>query len=537
MIIEMNDKECKLTSSNENKVDKVLYHFYPNILAYLCKNDRLNVSMIDKEFYNIIFPNIHPTLTLTSKYDQNEVSCHNEFNNSVKAQILVNSINEPKQSFKNLDWVVGLESLNLSNLTVDADLLKKVEKVVSNSVIDVFSQSNISFDCYQSLEIYYNVLNEITAHISEIKVYGVSNKDKLILHLEKNNKKLNFLALKSVTLDNLPLSQISFMLETVLDSRKGELERLMIEHCALDEELGHLVNSIAKYKNLKVLSLSNCGLSSYAAKDAFKLILKNLKSLTTLFVKGVWIECAQMVDLCETISKINTIEVLNFSHSGSLLADSFGIESNFFRVLNGLNKITELDLTDCKMRSLNVRRLLDNLEISNNLRTLNLRKNYLDDDSISHLIEFNVKLTNLCDLVLSLNPMITTKGFITLIKEMSENNLLLGSLQTLSIVSCRIALGQSNESLIQLFFARSENESDYVPSIDMMFCDVKDKDIVQFLDLFLAKSDEKYKASKKYQQIKCFLKIKRDITAKADLLKKIETKLSKCYIRHNLTVK
>lgn len=534
MIKEKNNQSKVNHQDCNSKSDTILFHFYQNILGYLCKFDRLNASLVNKQFYHIIFPNIHRALTLTSKY--HEVHSDNDIN-SIKTQVLLQNLNDSKSMFKHLELIAGLENLKISNITFDSDLLSKIKLVVENSIIDVFSQSNLSFDSYQTLESYHTLLNQITAHITEFKIYGVSNKDKLVLHLEKNDKSLRFLALKSVTIDNLPISQIYYLLNTAFESRRLEIESLMIEHCALDEELGQLVNVMIKYKNLKVLSLSNCGLSSYAAKDAFKLILNNLKSLTTLYIKGVWIECAQMVDLCETISKINSIEVLSFCHSGSLLTDSFGIESNFFRVLNGLNKITEFDLTDCKMRSLNVRRMLENLEECNNLRLLNLRKNYLDDDAISYFIESSSKLNHLSDLIISLNPMITTKGFICLIKEMSDNQLTLRNLQLISCVSCRISFGQAYDNMIQLLFSRSQNELQLTPSIDMMFCDVKDKDIIHFLDAVLLTSNKSYETTKQHQQIKSFLKIKRDITSKADLFKKIQDKLLECYIRHNLTIK
>lgn len=506
--------DCDLKQMDYGNKEIIKTHFFQDIAEYLNKRDKISLLSVSNNFVAEIFQFIQINLSLKN----------------INKLIL----EHPNiRIHKILDSYKNIRTLDLVSLKFNSFETSLLEKVISNNshLIERLNLTNLEFETQEDLEQVYRLLNKIPK-IKELHIQGVSNRDRLILHLEKNSKRFNFFKfIEIIKIDNLPLSQILYLLEAF---KGNKLKEIYIENCSLDEELSSVVNLLNSTisERLQVLSLSYNGLCSALALNSLKNIIDNMVNIRVLILRGLWFNSVLALRLTESLKNLKHLEKIDLFQSKYLFEDTYGIPSSFHLGFKNLCAVKILDLTDCGVRSSNLDKLLAEIENPHLLEELNLTKNYFNSEFSQVLLQHAVKLRNLRHLNISINARIGSKGINQLLQNLDHFK----ELRTLLMVSCGIYLKHIYTALISFAFAKKIFNLSKLEYIDLMLSSFSQKEFLSMIKDMESESNNSLSDKSAYEPIKLKLKFKRDIT-QCSFYEKAKTQLEMLYNRHDLTIK
>lgn len=439
-----NDSDEKiLTYAQSNYggyLHQIIYNnFMYEIGSYLLKNEKIQLRQLNKHYLKNIFPLFSLFLNIRNRSEKD---------------FLCSKI-DLKFLFSNF---CNIDKLNIESLKLNNTILKGIEILINENKknIKVLSLSNVDYDGIDNICILESLIDKLE-ELEELKISNVGNRDKLLINLEKNEKKLRiFDKIKIIKLDNLPLTQITYILNNF-----NRIDTLCIENCSLDEDLQVVESFINRknknsndfvLKNLIGLNLSFNGLSSIIAIESLKKILINQKNLENLTLKGMWFH--DIYQLNEEFKLLERVTLLDLSAS-----------KNIFNGLNSvycfceLKNLKILNLGDTRMEDSDLKKILESFKQKNMkcLEDLNLFRCLLTDETITHLSENYDVLENLKIINLTFNHGITEKGF----NKLLDNIFKFKSLKHVNLRNTGINLKYSTKNILNflLKYAAFKNPS------------------------------------------------------------------------------
>lgn len=496
----INNLEKKQNSSemiDSDLRERIRDNFIFEIAEYLMKKEKIALREVSKSFEKEIFSQLQINIFLKRNI-QND-----DFNNS---NLDLKKILKFYQKMEK----IRVESIILNNKNIE--LLEEILKQNVNS-LKIIHLMNLEYEQYEYVERLYSVINELK-NLSEISFGGIGNRDRLILHIEKNNKEFSFRNnIKVLKIDNLPLSQIQFLLDYF-----NKYSEITIENCSLDEDISLLTQKLTN-KKLTKIHLPLNGFSSNVALENIKTILHSQDNLNELSLKGVWFK--SVYSLYTEFQILNNLEKLDLSGSKYFFSD-FGLESTM--IFKHLIHLTSLDLSDSRMRTGNLENLLKSMNpmLSESLQELNLMKNMLNHECFDVLLNSIDKIRKLKTLNLGFNPQIGNKGF-NIFAENCEKF----KLNFIDLRGCGIFIKLAQNAFNLIFFKKKHD----LKRMEFFYNTIKDCDyesLVRTTYSFLVSNPNVNPINLNiYFKFKCNL----------ELQKKLEVELDFIYKKYNMVIR
>ena len=492
------ESENFLENSDNEIRDRIRENFFFDIAVYLTKKEKIHLREISKCFEKEIFSQLKIDVFLKKSSESEEYN-----NNNLDLK-------------KIMRFYQNMEKLKIESIKINKrnfELIQAILKQNSNS-IKILHLMNIEFDEYSFIEDMYDLINSLNK-ITEISIGGIGNRDRLFLHIEKNKKCLSFKDnIKVLTIDNLPLAQIQFLLFYFKQNTE-----ILISNCSLDEDISHLIPLLTENPKVKI-NLPLNGFSTNTALESIRTIIKHHRDLKELCLKGIWFKSIHTL-FTESMSMTN-LEILDLGGSKYLFTET-NINSTEF--LQNLPQLKILNLSDSRMRVNNLDVLLKNLNInvSNTLHELNFMKNMFNSDCFEVLSHHLEKLQSVKVLNIAFNPHIGEKGFRDF-AELSDKF----KLSHIDFRGCGIFFKLVQNSFKIILFKKNHS----ISRLDFYYNTLKDSDYVAFVkEIFNELSNSK--SSPISLNIKIFFKFKFN----QDLLNKLESTLEILYKKYNLLIR
>jgi len=266
----INNLEKKPSSPEKIDTDlreRIRDNFIFEIAEYLMKKEKIALREVSKEFEKEIFSQLQINIFLKKNSENNDFN-HNNLD-----------------LMKILKFYQKMEKLRIESITLNEKNVELLEAIMKQNVnsLKILHLMNLDYQDYDYVERLYSVINQLKC-LTEISFGGIGNRDRLILNIEKNNKELSFKNnIKVLKIDNLPLTQIQFLLDYF-----PKYSEITIENCSLDEDISQLTQKLTN-KKLSKIHLPLNGFSSYVALDNIKTILHCQDNLTEISLKGIWL--------------------------------------------------------------------------------------------------------------------------------------------------------------------------------------------------------------------------------------------------------
>jgi hypothetical protein len=477
--------------------ERIKDNFIFEIAEYLMKKEKIALREMSKEFEKEIFSQLQINIFL-KKNSENDDFNHNNLD-----------------LMKILKFYQKMEKLRVESITLNEKNVELLEAIMKQNVnsLKILHLMNLDYQNYDYVERLFDVINQLKC-LTEISFGGIGNRDRLILNIEKNNKELSFKNnIKVLKIDNLPLTQIQFLLDYF-----PKYSEITIENCSLDEDISQLTQKLTN-KKLNKIHLPLNGFSSNVALDNIKTILHSQDNLTEISLKGIWFK--SVYSLYTEFQIFSNLEKLDLSGSKYFFSE-FGLESTI--IFKHLTHLRSLDLSDCRMRTNNLESLLKNInpKLSDSLQELNLMKNLLNFECFNVLIENLNKINNLKTLNLGFNSQIGNKGF-----NIFAENCDKFKLNSIDLRGCGIFVKLAQNSFNNIMFKKKHE----LKRIEFYYNTLKDSDYEAFV-----KSTYSYLNSNvdvESLNLKIFFKFKSNL----ELQKKLEGELDFIYKRYNLVLR
>lgn len=416
----------------------------------------------------------------------------------------------------------NVDRLTIEGVKIDENIINALDLVIENNKhkIQILELNDIDYNDDEYITKLFHILNKLKA-LREVKIGNVGNKDRLIHLLIENNYNFKFAdQVKALKIDNILLSQII----SILPMFKN-VEELSIENCSLDEDLSQvavaLKNTETKNK-LRYLNLSYNGLSSSAAMESLKQIIRSHQDIQKLVLKGLWFK--NIAQLKEDLKHLSNLQSLEMVESKNIFDDL-----NSLSVFAGMENLKVLSLGDSSVDDADLRSMFQCLHSSDcnhdNLEELNLYRSSLTNESINTLIAFKHKLKSLKYINFGFNQKITSAG----LNQLCENAHLFPKLKHVDLRNCGIDLKKSANSLIELI----RTKPPVLEQIDLYFCGATQQDYISFIKSVHSESQQ----NKLPQDIRLKLYLKLNRPSSKDLFKKVEKYTEELYKRHNLIIR
>jgi hypothetical protein len=465
-----------------------------NLNLNLNSNSNLNVNLNNNNNNDNEYENDNDN---NNDNDNHILIRENKNANEKKSKININ----PEKLFQNFCII---EKINIENNEINDILLNKVIPIfkINSKKIKSLTLANLEYCSKEYLKKFKEILFTLQ-NLEEFKIKSIGNKDLLISEIQdeyelnlslgkeiekekekerykkinsnndinieinkinniNNNNYFNFLNnIKNLKIDNIPLEQIIFLLNSLTN-----LQKLTIEYCCIDEDLQNIekilnkksnkekekekenkiytnkdnnnIDNNNKYFDLKYLNLSYNGLSSSIALNSLKKILSFHNGINTIILKGMWF--SDIYSLNEEFRIMEDLTTLDFAGSKNIFNGQY---SGF--AFCEIKNLKILNLGDTRMKDNNLFSILQSCELKKNksLEELNFFRCFLTDDSIDNILKFKNTLSNLKVLNMTFNHGITEKGFNKLLEKIH----LLPSLKILNLRNTGICLKYSLKNI------------------------------------------------------------------------------------------
>lgn len=432
------------TNENSELRQIVFYNFIYDISQFLTKKEKMVFREISKTFQKEIFSDFQINLILKKRLD------FEDSNEILKSK----NLKELTLYYKNI------EKFTIENIQLCDKTLEFLNNILENNKlkIKIIILNNIDYQSCELIGKFFEILNILT-NLNEIHIGGVGNKDKLIIHIEKNNKCFSFSKLiKSLHIDNIFPAQIPSIMKMF-----ESVDQLSIENCSLDEELNIVYDTIKEFykeDTLNRLNLSYNGIASNDAMESIKNILKHQCDIKEFSLKGLWVK---KINLLEPIfSVMKNLQKLELESSKYIFTDNSNL------ILNNIKNLKILNLGNSRLPNEELENILINLDSNNCLEELKLHNNLLTNKAMEILFKYNEKLQYLKILNLSFNLKINEKGLNIFLSKLDEFK----SLNSLDLRNCYIILKNSSKNLIDFILNKNKNINNQFNCLYLFFCSV-----------------------------------------------------------------
>jgi hypothetical protein len=480
--------------------ERVFTNFIYDISEFLTKKEKLLFREVNKKFQKENFSDLQINLYLKKCYQEEDFNPKNyDITNIVK-------------------YYGNIEKLTIESLKLDEKILLALSEIIKNNSkkLNVLHINNVEYKLCELREQLIDAIN-LLENITEFSIGNIGNKDKLFIHLMKNQKKLFWANTVTVlSIDNIKVEQIPL----ILDNFPNIID-LTIQNCSLDEDLSIITNSLChkdRKEIIKNLTLSYNGLSSMVAMEALKKILRKYKGIQKLVLRGMWF--LNISSLEEEFKMFENLEALDLFASKYIYK-----EPSSFYVFNVIKNVKHLLLGDTKLEDEDLEIILKNLPEESQLEELDLFRNFLTNDSITHLLTYSNKLQNVKTLTLSFNQKINSKGFNIL----SEKIYTFPNIHHLNLRNCGISLNQSSKNLISLIL----NKPKLLDCIELYYCSFNKLDYKNFITSCWKKIED----SKYTEQIYLKIYMKNINPLNFELFGSVQEITSKLYRNFNLIIR
>lgn len=507
----INDKHLQTSESerqpsqeiNLQQLSKIVFtNFIYDISVFLTKKEKMMLRQINMGICHETFSEFQINLIFRKK---NELEEFNSENMDLK---------------KITDHYKNTEELTIENITLNENTLSALDTIIENNSTRIRSLTlnNIDYGSNENCGQLINIFNKLKS-LTEFSIGNIGNRDKLIIHLIKHNKAFLWAdQIKVLKIDNIMLNQICDILILFLN-----ISDLTIQNCSLDEDLQLIAKCIIdKFKEnfLVHLDLSYNGLSSIAARDSLKQILRHNQLIQRLSLKGLWFQSVGQLE--EELKSMKNLTFLEMIGSKNIFDDV-----NSFVLFTGTNHLKVLNLGDSRLDDEDLNRMLGYLHPANasSLEELNIFRSFVTNSAIDILIKYKDKLNSLQILNLSFNQKLGAKG----LNMLCENILLFPNLKQIFMRNCGIILKHSFGHLIDLIFHKPRQ----LEIFELYFSSFNASEYLSFIE-------QVYKASNNLTseidiRLKIWLKI--NFATNKDLFKKSENLREFLYKRHNLMIR
>ena len=347
-----------------------------------------------------------------------------------------------KEFIENAQEMKSLKSLNLSSNLLENDHAIYISELITQNSLETLDLSNnlFSYKAFESLS--SALMNNIS--IRTLKL-GKMHLD--ILCLIPLGKVLS----ETACLENLDLSETVFNTASILElnrKEKGALKELSFNYMKFDSfqysilinmmilnpfishvnleaclfirlSLNRLIKCVCNLDGLTLLNLSNISFTDGEISELFMRLRKHV-ILDELILRNLDFREKSIKGLGKFLRKNNSVKTLDLSMNN--LSKAFFIELKSSMLEN--SKIQHLKLNSCLIKDDNFRILLEILQSSQSIKSIELSKNLLTFDSLFLLFskEFSYKSNLLERILLDSNPFTFNEG-ISVVKTLDFNRI------------------------------------------------------------------------------------------------------------------
>jgi hypothetical protein len=508
----------------------VFNNFLFEISEFLTKKEKCLLREVKKSFHIHSFSEFKINLILGGEgWSQFTQEPNNPSN--INATTSNTSHNLKPNIYKILDYYKNTPKLSIENIRITQPIIEVLELIILNNKdkIKDLILNNVEYSQNEFISQLVTILNQLQV-VENISVYNVGNRDKLFLHLQVNNKKLDFAKnINKLKIYNILPKQIDYIMDHFCN-----LKELKIKNCSLGDDLEGIYKKLQEKKyDLVSLDLSENGLDSTKAVECLKNIVNLHGKLEKLTIKGLWTkDISQLYAEKETLQGLSN---LNLSASKYI----FSLQDTF-KLFQNLNRVQVLNLADCRLDDNDFQMLCSNL-VSTSLSEFILYRNLLTNNAIDSLVANGGKFLSLKKLDFSFNIKINSMGFKNLLNFLSSSE---NELRHLDVKNTSINLKQSTNSLIHFI----QNKKKYFKLLEMFFCQFSEVDYKNFVKLLYEALFQKniledqinnkmqnLNLNKAFMDIKIFLKLDRETNKK--LFQSVETLTKYLYTNFNIVIR
>jgi hypothetical protein len=449
----------------EDLSEIVFTNFLYEISEFLTKKEKNILREVKKSFNYHSFSDFKINLILGGEgwaqfcdYDKNlniDSVSNEKTTNILKPNIL-----------KILNYYKNTPKLSIENIRITEPIIDVLELIILNNkdkIKDLIIK-NLEYSQNELISHFVSILNQLQV-VKNLSVCNIGNRDKLFLHLQVNNKNLQFAKnIKKLEICNILPTQIDYIIDHFY-----HLEELKIKNCSLGDDLEGIYKKLQEKKyDLVSLDLSQNGLDSTKAMECLKNIINLYGKLEKLTIKGLWTkDLSQLYADKETLQRIS-----NLNLSASKYIFSF---SDTFKLFQNPSRLQVLNIADCSLIDNDFQLLCSSLN-STCLNELVLYRNMLTNTAIDYLIFYSDKFLYLNKLDLSFNIRINSLGLKNLLNFLSSSD---NRMKHLDLKNTSINLKQSSSSIIKFIQYKKKD----FEILEMFFCQFNELDYKNFVKL------------------------------------------------------